>query len=80
MPYLDAGFLGAHIQLTAQAMGLHSAFCNPNIRRNNISIFNERFMPTGWDSVLFCGAVAIGYPHPETPEKHRNLNFEMEKQ
>ena len=73
MPYLDAGVLMQHISLLCTASGLRSAYANPNIREKNISHFKALFTPEGWDDVIFCGAVAIGYPHPEEIHHERNL-------
>ena len=73
MPYLDAGVLVEHISLLATAMGLRSAYSNPNIRPNNIEHFKELFKPKDWDDVIFCGAVALGYPHPDEIHHERNL-------
>jgi len=73
MPYLDAGVLVEHISLLATAMGLRSAYSNPNIRPNNIEHFKKLFKPEGWDDVIFCGAVALGYPHPDEIHHKRNL-------
>jgi nitroreductase len=73
MPYLDAGILAQQIMLVSTAQGLHSAFSNPNMLDYNIPHFKAVFKPENWSDVIMCGAVAVGYPHPEPIEKHRNL-------
>lgn len=71
--YLDAGIMAQSAMLVATSLGLHTAFCNPQVRPNNREFFNDRFKPSNWDSGIFCGAIALGYPHPEPIEKTRRL-------
>jgi nitroreductase len=70
---LDAGVMAQQIMLVATANGLHTAFINPQVRKANQEFFYSRFAPKGWDKALFCGAVAIGHPHPEPIKKVRRL-------
>jgi nitroreductase len=78
MPYLDAGVIVQQISLMATALGLHTAYANPNIRTMNREHFNSLFTPDGWTSgVVCCGAVAVGYPHPEPIHKVRHLDFDI---
>lgn len=56
MPFLDAGVLIFNIYLACEALGLGCCFINPNIRADNISIFQKRFGDN-----IFCGAIAIGH-------------------
>lgn len=69
--YLDAGVMAQTAMLVATSLGLHTAFVNPQIRKENLEFFNWAFSP--WEKSLFCGAVALGYPHPEPIEKTRRL-------
>lgn len=71
--YLDAGIMAQSAMLTATSLGLHTAFCNPQVRENNRLFFTGRFRPENWGQALFCGAIAIGEPHPEPIEKKRRL-------
>jgi hypothetical protein len=73
MPYLDAGILVQQISLLVIAMGLRSAYCNPNIRPQNIGHFKKLFMPEEWDDFIFCGAVAVGTKHVDEVQHERNL-------
>jgi|GEM_PF-1257032 len=73
MPYLDAGILIEHISLLSTSMGLRSAYSNPNIRPNNVAHFKQLFMPEGWSDVIFCGAIALGWPHQDEIHHERNL-------
>ncbi len=75
--YLDAGVMVQQLSLTATALGLHCAFVNPQIREQNLDIFEDRFTPVGWDSVKFMGAFCFGFPHPESIPKTRDLNFNL---
>lgn len=59
MPYLDAGVMAATLMLAAKYLGLGTCYVNPNIREQNRGPFNVIFTPR--DSLLFCGAVALGY-------------------
>lgn len=70
--YLDAGVMAQTIMLSATSLGLHTAFCNPQVREANRYFFIDRFAPK-LDEPLFCGAIALGYPHPEKIEKQRRL-------
>jgi nitroreductase len=58
------------IMLVATSLELHTAFINPQVRERDRDYFYERF---GAESLMFCGAVAIGYPHHEPIEKTRRL-------
>lgn len=69
--YLDAGVMAQTAMLAATSVGLHTAFVNPQIRRQDRDYFAKRFAP--WDNAIFCGAIAIGNPHPEVIEKSRRL-------
>lgn len=73
MPYLDAGIMMQHISLLATSMGLRSAYSNPNIRSKNVEHFKKLFKPTDWEDVIFCGAIALGYPHKDEIHHERNL-------
>lgn len=75
--FLDAGVVLQQLNLLATAMGLHSAFCNPQVRQSNKPFFYEQFKPKDWDNALFCGAFAFGWPHAEPIQKQRHLDFEM---
>lgn len=68
--YLDAGIMAQTAMLVATSLGLHTAFINPQVRRADRDYFYERF---GNDDLIFCGAIALGYPHPEPIEKTRRL-------
>lgn len=68
--YLDAGIMAQTAMLVATSLGLHTAFVNPQVRANDRDYFYERFAN---DDLIFCGAVALGYPHPEQIEKTRRL-------
>lgn len=69
---LDAGVMLQQMQLMATANGLHAAFCNPQIRKENRDFFYEKFGPKKWKDPLFCGAIALGYPPKDFEEKVRN--------
>lgn len=69
--YLDAGVMAQTAMLVATSLGLHTAFCNPQVRPNNRGFFNSRFSP--WKNGIFCGAIALGRPHPEPIKKTRRL-------
>lgn len=69
---LDAGVMLQQMQLMATANGLHSAFCNPQVRKENQEFFYERFKPKKWKDPLFCGAIALGYPPKDFKSKKRN--------
>jgi nitroreductase len=58
MPFLDAGFVAQSILLAASAGGLSACFVNPSVRAEHRAYFADAF---GAD--LFCGAVAVGFPH-----------------
>lgn len=64
MPFLDAGCVIQQIMLRATDLGLASAYANPNIRDHNRAHFSAMF-----GEGVFCGAVAIGYPHPDSPDR-----------
>lgn len=67
MPYLDAGAMLQQILLRAADLGLSAAYVNPNIREFNRSHFTEVFGPG-----MYCGAVAVGYSHPDSPDRLRH--------
>lgn len=69
--YLDAGVMAQTAMLVATSLGLHTAFVNPQVRSQDREYFYKRFSP--WNKSLFCGAVALGYPHSEPIEKTRRL-------
>ena len=71
--YLDAGVMAQTAMLTATALNLHTAFVNPQIRERNRAYFYSQFSPKSWQSPLFCGAVAIGHPHPQEISKTRRI-------
>ncbi len=71
---LDAGVMLQQMSLYATYKGLHTAFCNPQIRRSNKEFFYSRFKPRSMDNALFCGAIALGYPHKKKIKKKRNLD------
>lgn len=71
--YLDAGIMAQTAMLVATSIGLHTAFVNPQVRPINREYFYDRFKPEEWDDALFCGAIALGYPHPDKIEKTRRL-------
>lgn len=68
--YLDAGIMAQTAMLAATSLGLHTAFVNPQVRKQDQEYFYKRFDIEG---KLFAGAVCIGYPHPEPIEKTRRL-------
>lgn len=55
MPYLDAGVVVMNAYLACESMNIGCCFINPNIRKHNKQLFEERF-----GDQLFCGALAIG--------------------
>jgi nitroreductase len=71
--YLDAGIMAQTAMLCATSAGLHTAFINPQVRRQDREYFYERFKPDGWSNALYCGSIAIGYPHKDLIEKTRRL-------
>lgn len=66
MPYLDAGVIIQQLLLRATDLGLASAYVNPNLREMNRLHFHDVF-----GEGIFCGAVAIGYSHPDSPDRMR---------
>lgn len=77
--YIDAGIMVQQMSLVATALGLHSAFINPNIRDKNKEFFSLRFRPEGWEEgARFCGAFAFGFPHPEAIPKKRDYDYNPE--
>lgn len=70
---LDAGVMLQQLNLMAAKMGMHSAFCNPQVRPHNRDYFYRYFKPKGWPEALFCGAFAFGWPHSEPITKERDL-------
>lgn len=73
MPYIDAGILIQQMSLAATSLDLRCAYANPNIRPMNIEHFKKVFKPTEWQDIIFCGALAIGFPHPQEVTHERNL-------
>lgn len=67
MPYMDAGVIVQQVLLRATDLGLAAAFVNPNIRDRDRGHFAAVFGPG-----VFCGAVALGWPHPDSPDRLRN--------
>lgn len=67
MPYLDAGVLVQQLLLRATDLGLASAYVNPNIRAHNRGHFHAVF-----GHGILCGAVAVGWPHPDSPDRKRH--------
>lgn len=59
MPYLDAGAVLATAYLVCEDMGIGCCFVNPNVRKENMGIFVDKFW--GACNTIFCGALAIGY-------------------
>lgn len=68
--YLDAGVLAQTAMLVATSLGLHTAFINPQVRKADRDYFYSRFAN---DDLVFCGAIAIGYPHQNLMPKTRRL-------
>ena len=68
--YIDSGIMAQTAMLVATSLGLHTAFVNPQVRSADRDYFYSRFAD---DDLIFCGAVAVGHPHPETIEKTRRL-------
>lgn len=58
MPYLDAGVVVGQVYLAAQEAGLKVCYINPQIRDFNRQHFAGVFGPG-----VYCGAIAIGWPH-----------------
>lgn len=56
MPYLDAGVVVQQFLLMATALGLKTAYSNPNIREMNKDHFHKIF-----GEGIFCGAIALGH-------------------
>lgn len=56
MPYLDMGVVVQQFLLMATALGLKTAFSNPNIRDINKEHFHKVF-----GDGIFGGAIAVGY-------------------
>lgn len=71
--YMDAGIMAQTAMLTATSLGLHTCIINPQIRPQDRDYFYDRFKPKDWESAIFCGAVCLGYPHPEVIKKTRRL-------
>lgn len=71
--YLDGGVMLQQAMLAASSIGLHTAYCNPQVRKENREFFKQRFLPKEWDDGIFMGCVALGYPHPEPIKKERRL-------
>lgn len=72
MPYLDAGCIVQQVMLRATDLGLATAYANPNIRDFNRSHFHHVF-----GDGVFCGAIALGYPHPDSPDHIRHHQKEL---
>lgn len=60
MPYLDAGVVVGQVYLAAQAVGLKVCYVNPQVRDFNKHHFAGVFGPG-----VYCGAIALGWPHPD---------------
>lgn len=60
MPYLDAGVIVGQVYLAARAVGLKVCYVNPQIREMNRQHFAGTFGPG-----VYCGAIALGWPHPD---------------
>lgn len=58
MPYLDAGFAGQNLYLTAEALNIGVCYINPNIREEDKEEFNRLF---NLDNKKFCGTMVFGY-------------------
>lgn len=71
--YLDGGVMLQTAMLSASSIGLHTAYCNPQVRKPNREFFMERFKPKDWGDGIFMGVVALGYPHAEPILKERRL-------
>jgi nitroreductase len=71
--YLDAGIMAQTAMLVATSLGLHTAFINPQVRKQDRDYFYARFKPAGWNEAIYCGSIAIGYPHKEIIKKTRRL-------
>ena len=71
--YLDAGIMAQTAMLAATSLGLHTAFVNPQVRKQDRDYFYQRFKPMQWQEAIFCGAIALGYPHPDLMPKTRRL-------
>lgn len=56
MPFLDAGVIVQQLFLMGTALGLKTAYVNPNIRPMNSDHFKKVF-----GDKIFCGAFAVGY-------------------
>lgn len=67
MPYLDAGVIVQQLLLRAADVGLAAAFVNPNIRERDRPHFTAVF-----GEGIYCGAVALGWPVPGSPDRLRN--------
>lgn len=63
MPYLDAGVVVGQVYLAAQAAGLKVCYVNPQVREMNRQHFSNTFGPG-----IYCGAIALGWPHPDDAE------------
>lgn len=71
--YLDAGVMAQTAMLVATSLGLHTAFVNPQVRKQDREYFYKRFRPNDWNDAILCGSIAIGYPHKELIQKTRRL-------
>lgn len=71
--YLDAGIMAQTAMLAATSLGLHTAFVNPQVRKQDRDYFYQRFKPMQWQEAIFCGAIALGHPHPDLMPKTRRL-------
>lgn len=74
MPWLDAGVIVQQVMLRATDVGLAAAFVNPNIRDHNIEHFHGMF-----GRGVYCGAVALGWPHPDSPDRLRGQRRAAER-
>lgn len=64
MPFLDAGCVIQQVMLRATSLGLATAYANPNVRETNRAHFSATF-----GQGIFCGALAIGHPHPDSLDR-----------
>jgi nitroreductase len=56
MPYLDSGVQIMNTYLACESINIGCCYINPNVRKENKKIFQEKF-----GNRIFCGALGIGY-------------------